>query len=219
MQSEYEITECTECGRGRHRITLDGEYTFRLYNSELKKFHITGAGRLSAAALFEIQDILYKRGLSRCLYLIKDRDYTAKALTDKLLKADYPHDIADKIMSRLRLEGFINDRRYAKNYVQSYMASKSCKQITYALLSKGISAELIREAFEESVSAYDMEDLQLEHVKKLIQRKLAALDLKEPVSYETRMKIFAYVSRKGYEYAVIKKAWCDLELAYVCEEE
>lgn len=219
MQSEYEITECTECGRGKHRITLDGEYTFRLYNSELKKFHITGEGRLAAAALSEIQDILYKRGLSRCLYLIKDRDYTAKALMDKLLKADYPHDIADKIMSRLRLEGFINDCRYAKNYVQSYMDSKSRKQITYALLSKGISAELIREAFEESVSAYDMEGLQLEHVKKLIQRKLAALDLNEPVSYETRMKIFAYVGRKGYEYAVIKKAWCDLELAYVCEEE
>lgn len=221
MQSEYEITGYEACGRNKHKVLLDGEYAFCLYDSELRKLHITGESRISADTFTQIREILYKRGLSRSLHLIKDRDYTSGCMLEKLLKADYPDDIADMVVLRLCEENLINDRRYAQNYVISYMDSKSRRQITYALMKKGIGADMIREAFDKAASVYDMDGIESKRVEKLIKRKLETSfsDAHHDISYEERMKIFAYVARKGYDFSVINKVWCDLGLEYIGKEE
>ncbi|MGN0480824.1 MAG: regulatory protein RecX [Lachnospiraceae bacterium] len=206
----YEITECVPSGKTRHRVTLDGEYTFQLYNNEVRKYHIQSGEILSKELLFEIQDILYKRGLSRCLHLIKDRDYTYAAIVSKLRDGDYPGDIIDKVCARLVEEGFINDGRYARNYVIANMNTKSRKQMAYGLMSKGISAELIEEAFDDLDELYG-NDTEVENVMKLLTKKLGNKDI-TVLDYEARMKIFAYAGRKGYGYEVIKKAWDSLHI-------
>lgn len=206
--NSYEVTECAACGRTKHRVTLDGEYTFRLYNSEVRKYHIHSEGLLPQESFLEIQDILYKRGLSRCLHLVKDRDYTRSALEGKLRDGDYPQDIIAKVCARLIKEGFINDGRYARNYVVSHMNTRSRKQITYGLLSKGVSACLIEEAFNDIDDLYGT-DTELDNVRRLLTRKLGTMEA-SALDYAARMKLFAYAGRKGYEYEVIKKAWDSL---------
>lgn len=201
----YEITECVACGKTKCRVVLDSEYIFQLYNSEVRKYHIKQEGLLTQESFIEIQEILYKRGLSRCLHLIKDRDYTQADIEKKLRESDYPQDIIKKICERMITEGFINDERYAKNYVISHMKLKSRKQIIYALMSKGVNSEYIEAAFEDMQDLYGV-DAEAENVKKLLIKKIGAANPAD-FEYEDRMKIFAYLGRKGYEYELIKKVW------------
>lgn len=201
----YEVTECVPCSKTKYRVTLDGDYTVQLYNSEVRKFGIKTEGLLSEESFVELQEILYKRGLSRCLHLVKDRDYTQSAFEKKLREGDYPIDIINRIVERLIKEGFINDGRYAKNYVVSYMNSKSRKQITQALVMKGINSSLIEAAFDDVDDLYGT-DTEVENVKRLLKKKLGTSNPNE-LDYNQRMKVFAYVGRKGYEFEMIKKAW------------
>ena len=144
------ITEVTAINQSRYRITLDEESDFVLYRGELRRFQIKQGGELSEDAYRQIfREILPKRAKLRCMNLLKAKDYTKRQLTDKLKQGAYPDEIIEEALAYVESYGYIDDRRYARNFIEYHIGTRSRRRIENDLQQKGIRRELIALAFDE----------------------------------------------------------------------
>ena len=74
---------------------------------------------------------LSKRAKLRCMHLLERRDYTEKQLRDKLRlgKTQYPPEIIDEAIAYVKAYHYVDDARYARQYVECMKVKKSRRQI------------------------------------------------------------------------------------------
>lgn len=94
------------------------------------------------------------------------------------------HDDADHLVEELTKEGFINEERYARAFVNDKFkyAHWGKTKIAAALRQKGIDSELIQEALSEVVD----EEAELQALKQILIRHA----MSKGYSYETVSKLF-----------------------------
>lgn len=146
-----------------------------------------------------------KRAAEKAMSLLLYKDRTCAELREKLVLAGFSEKALTEAMEYVESFGYINDRRYAGNYVMFQRGKKSRKEIQYKLREKGVSKELIEEALTE-----DDGDGEETAIWNLVVKKLKGRELSE-LPYEERQKIIAYLGRKGYEFATIKKVFSKLD--------
>ena len=81
--------------------------------------------------------------------LLKAKDYTKRQLTDKLKQGAYPDEIIEEALAYVESYGYIDDRRYARNFIEYHIGTRSRRRIENDLQQKGIRRELIALAFDE----------------------------------------------------------------------
>lgn len=199
---EYNITDIKPISASRKLIYIDYEPAFALYAADLKKYNICEDSLLSDKTYDELTQVLSKRAISRAMNLLKNKDYTRAELIKKLDSSYYVKAAVDSAVEYVESFGYIDDYRYAQNYIAFKAASKSRKQIVYFLRQKGISNDII----EECCSSYYEEntDTELNSLIKSLNKKLMSYD-KKP-SYEELQKLTGYYYRKGFSAGTIKKA-------------
>lgn len=139
-----------------------------------------------------------KKATEKAMRLLLQQDRTYKELKDRLYRAGYSEQAANYAMNYVMGFGYIDDRRYAGNYISYHKKTKSKKEIRYKLLNKGIEPDVLASAFEE----YDTED-EYEAIRQLILKRLKGQKLSE-LEFEQKNKIIAYLARKGYALPAIK---------------
>lgn len=143
------VTEIISIDKKRSRIVFEQDESIVLYNGEIRHFHIEAGRELKEEVFFQIQEeILKKRVKERALYLLKSMDRTEEEIRAKLKKGYYSTELIDYAIHFLKEYNYIDDRRYAKNYIRTYTGKKSRKNIQQGLYLKGISKETAKEAFE-----------------------------------------------------------------------
>lgn len=139
-----------------------------------------------------------KKAAEKAMNLLLQQDRTKKELQDRLYRAGFSEKAAEYAMNYVMGFGYIDDLRYATNYISFHGGSRSRKELRYKLMNKGVPPEIIAEAFLE----YEDEDEQtaLRHIlrKRLKGRRLSDMDYKE------KNKITAYLGRKGYPLPAIR---------------
>ena len=65
----------------------------------------------------------------KALRLLEHMDRTEKGLTDRLLRAGFSEELAEDAVSYVKDYGYINDRRYALNYIMYRIHDKSRQKI------------------------------------------------------------------------------------------
>lgn len=154
-----QIVEITEMSRGRIRIRLENGTIFPLYRKEAAVFNISEGSELEVTAWDEIcKTILQKRARKRAMYLLQKMDRTEKQLREKLVQSEYPEEIVEDAIAYVRFYHYIDDVRYAENYVRCHQDTKSKMQIKIALTQKGVEREVIDHALEECLET-DAEQL------------------------------------------------------------
>ena len=93
-------------------------------------------------------EVILKRAKLRAMHLLEDMDRTEASLREKLRQGLYPQNMIDMAIEYVKSFGYLNDARYAENFIRSRQNSKSRKEIQAALLQKGVSSELIGQAME-----------------------------------------------------------------------
>lgn len=202
------VTDIVRTDKKKSLIYIDYEKAFSLYNSEIKRLGIETDTELDIVSYNEIMnDILPKRCRERAVYILKDSDKSEFILRDKLSKGGYPAIIIDKVIADFKEYKYVDDERYAKNYVKYNISSKSKSRIINELYAKGISKTLISRAFDEYEDE-NINEVQYELVKKEFLKK--KYDFLED-DKKLLNKIIASLMRKGFKYDDIMQVYYELK--------
>lgn len=200
------VTRIEEVSKTRSRVFLDGTFAFVLYKGELRKYQIAEGREMEEKHLQELQtQVLPKRAKLRAMNLLKSRQYTEKQLMDKLLLGGYSQEIAQEAVSYVKAYHYVDDARYAYDYILCRLESHSLKEIEQKLMQKGIGRELIRSAIEELAengSAPDEEAL----IRSMLKKKHYAAG---ETSEKEKQRIYGYFYRKGFSLDLVKRVMQD----------
>ncbi|MBP3477676.1 MAG: regulatory protein RecX [Lachnospiraceae bacterium] len=197
------VTQVTGVTKARYRIYLDGQFAFILYKGELRQFHIKEGQELSSETYHHIMtQILPRRAKLRSMNLLQSKAYTRKQLEDKLKQGEYPQECIEEALAYVESYGYIDDERYARDFVEYQIQNKSRKCIEMDLMKKGISKEIVQKAFE-SLQELGVEQDEMELIVKLLKKKKYSANT---ATMQEQQKMYGFLYRKGFHSDVISRA-------------
>lgn len=200
---ELIVTSIKELTKKRRLVYINYEPAFAVYTVELGKFGIKENGAVSKEAFDTLVDeVLAKRATVRAMALLKNKDYTRKGLEDKLKEGYYPDRCIEHALEYVSRFGYINDERFAENYVNFKAGNKTRRQIELKLKQKGVDVDIISRVCDEFYE--DNSDIELEQAKAFIEKK--HIDI-ENADYKELQKVKAALYRKGFSMDIINKTF------------
>ncbi len=134
----------------------------------------------------------------KAMDLLMHNDRTEAELRERLLKKGFDASSVEDAVSYVKSFGYVDDERYARNYVEFYRQRKSARQLAQDLQRRGVDTLYIESALSESGS--DEAALKRALEKKVTNpRKLAEY------SFEEKQKVMAYLYRKGFQMEDIRR--------------
>ena len=172
---------------------------FCLYEKESRRLGLREDTDLTKEVYDRIvAEILLPRAKKRALHLLEKQDRTKVNLTQKLKESGYPDEVVDEAIAYIEGYGYVDDPRYARNYVRYHQDSRSRRRIREDLLKKGISKETIASAIE---SEY------LSSEEKLIETLLKKRHYDpDRADEKERSSVFRFLIGRGFSYEDAKKA-------------
>ena len=196
-------------GKGRVRVmTEDGE-SFVISSAKAARLGLSPGEEPEEDVYAGLMNSLSSACMQRCGTLLGSRDYSEHRLREKLKEAGYPSSVIEETIGKLRRAGYLDDRRFARNYVRSHIRDRSRLRIMRDLAGKGIAEEIVEEAFTEIGGEEDLEDAQRQQVIRLLQKR--GFDPSE-ASFEERQKTMAFLHRKGYPADLIRRLAGSMEV-------
>lgn len=197
------VTQVSEASKPRYRVYIDGQFAFILYQGELRKLQIKEGQELPEETYQEIMtQILPKRAKLRSMNLLQSRDYTRRQLEDKLRQGEYPQPCIDEAVAYVESYGYIDDGRYARDFIEYHLQSKSRMRIETDLLRKGIDKEVIRQSFDE-LSGLGVRQDELAMIYDLLRKKKYCADT---ATRQEQQKMYGFLYRKGFHQDAISRA-------------
>ena len=196
------VTGIEEVSRSRSKVCLEGDFAFVLYKGEIRFYGIREGEDLPEESCREILDeLLPKRATLRCMHLLKDRAYTEGQLRRKLDMAGYPPCSIGRALEYVKSYGYVDDLRYALDYIQNQKEKKSRRVMERDLVRKGVPGDIIGEAFRRSQEEENGPD------EEALARKLLRKKHFDPqtADREQLRKMSAFLYRKGIGGQIIRK--------------
>lgn len=187
----------------RVRIYIDTQFSFILYKGELRIYHIKEGEEILQETYDEIMTkLLPKRAALRCMNLLKSRAYTEKQLCEKLRQGEYTEELIDGALAYVKSYGYVDDRRYARDFIEYNMSVKSRKRMEQDLQRKGIDRKIISETFENLQEEGGLPDETAMALKLLRKKNYDA----GSASIKEKQKMSAWLYRKGFGTDAIRNA-------------
>lgn len=183
---------------GKWKICLEDGTRFALYKKEIQTYQLEEGGEISPQTWQEIcTEILQKRARKRALFLLERMDRTEYQLRKKLRENLYPEMIVEDAVAYVKSYRYIDDVRYAQNYIRCSQESKSRLQMKQKLLERGVSAADIACAMQEAYSCGE-EVL----IRKLLEKKHYD---PEEMDRKEKYKIYQYLMRRGFSGEMVRR--------------
>lgn len=141
-----------------------------------------------------------KKAAQKAMDLLLRQDRTKKELSERLYRAGFSEEASRYAMEYVEGFGYINDARYAANYISLHKGKRSKKELRYKLMGRGIPPEILAEVFLEYCPEDEEEALANQLEKQLRGR------LPSEISWEEKNKVIRRLAQKGYSLTAIKKA-------------
>ena len=132
------------------------------------------------------------------MLLLEHMDRTEKGLSDRLRQAGFSEEAAEDAMNYVRSYGYLNDQRYAMNYISFRMGTKSRQKILQELAGKGIDCQTALAAWEEAAEVEEPDELAV--LRTTVEKKYhpdTVLDEKE------MRRLQGFLLRRGFSYGDI----------------
>lgn len=191
-------------GKGRVAISLNDKFAFVLYKGELSRYGLD-VGSLIDDELYDriMNETVFPRARKRGMNLLKSMDRTEADVRRKLSEGGYPPEAVDDAIEYLMSYHYIDDDRYAVEYIRCKVSSMSRKQIRAKLAEKGIDKAVVENAFiaYDEENQTDADDTEGELIKKLIRKRCP--NGTDGLGYEEKQKLYAYLYGKGFSLAAV----------------
>ncbi|MBQ6363685.1 MAG: regulatory protein RecX [Lachnospiraceae bacterium] len=180
----------------------DGGESFTVSVRDARLYGLEEGAEISASVLSLIREQLRKEILHESGILLGGRDYTEKRLTEKLLERDYPEDLVQEAVQSLKEARYLDDRRFAEQYLSAHLSDRSIARIRQDLAQRGVDNKLI----DEAVSACSVEEIQEEELAQIRQLLKKRHYDPESADYAEQQKTAAFLYRRGFDAGLIRKA-------------
>ena len=152
------ITDIKAQGSGRRRerkVTIDDERTLTITEETFLRFGLVDGQAMDAEGLreMELADGV-ARAMTEAHRLVDHRMRTRRELAVRLGSRGRPEDVVAEVLDRLENVGLIDDGRFARQWIEERLRSRpvGLSLLRRELRQKGIDAEVIEAALEESAS-------------------------------------------------------------------
>ena len=191
MECSTQVICVEHLQKGKYKVCLDSGESFILYRGEIRGLGLQEGDSLPEEMYQHIRkDIIGKRAKKRALYLLEKMDRTESQLREKLEASEYPQLCIEDAIAYVYKYHYLDDLRYAKNYIRYQQDSLSRQQIKQKLMAKGISRENIQQALIEEYSGDETTQ-----ISKLLQKKHYQGEGKDTAEFR---KIYQYLLRRGF---------------------
>lgn len=198
------VTAIREITKSRVLVSVDETFAFVLYKGELRLYHIKEGEPLKEEDYRTImEEVLPKRAKLRAMNLLQGREYTTSQLRTKLQQGFYPPKIIEQAIDYVAGFHYIDDLRYAVDYITYHEDSRSRRRIEQDLQGKGILAATIEEAWQVWRENGGKQDEQA-MIRELLHKK--HYNTEGETDWKERQKIYAFLARKGFSAEAIRKA-------------
>lgn len=197
------VQEITKLPAKKVKVTFADAEPMVLYQGEARKYHIMEGEELSDEVYQDIYyNVLGKRAKKRAMHLLEKMDRTESNLKDKLRQNGYPEELIDDAIAYVKKYHYIDDLRYAKNYIRCHQEQKSAGKLKMELMRKGVAKELIVQALEEEFQVDEKEN-----IYRILQKKGYFSEEKLPAE---QRRIYQYLLRRGYRSSdILSVMKCD----------
>ncbi|MDD7219216.1 MAG: regulatory protein RecX [Clostridia bacterium] len=147
------------------------------------------------------------KAVKKAMRLLEHMDRTERGLRDRLNQEGFSQEATEKALEYVKSYGYINDERYARNYIAFRIHSSSRQKIIQNLIRKGIDRETADQAWEEESVLNDYDEQSL--LKNTIEKKYSAdsqLDEKE------MRRLYGYLVRRGFQFSDIASVLEELNI-------
>lgn len=189
------VTDILEYDKKKVLVQLDGHLILPLYKGEVSRYRIKKGEELSVQAKKELlQELLPKRVKLRAMNLLQKRSYTKEGLRRKLAEGKYPDYLVDEAVAYVASYHYVDDDRYAREYIRCYAETRSKRRIMQALFQKGVEQAVIESAWQ----AFETDNEPVDEVRQIY----ALLEKKgyryEQADYKETRRVMNFLYRKGY---------------------
>lgn len=183
----------------RYNLYSEGEYICSLSADSLVKFGIKQGALISENELKEaVEADNSQYAFDSAANLLSFKMRTKTELRDKLLSKRIEENAVDCAIDKLESYGYINDKLYAKEFVDSaVLASRyGRKVVEFKLKQKGIDDDTIAEALQHYT-----DDEESRIAKLQLERLLKKYDGED--KGKSRQKIYSTLTRRGFSFDII----------------
>lgn len=192
---------------GQYELELESGEKLSLYEEVILKYELLLKKKVDEKEREKIflsnqeYDVYYV-----ALKSLKSRFKSVKDLRDFLLKKEYPQDYVDKAIQKLLKQGYLDDRSFAKAYINQQMitTSKGPRKIEKELLDKGVSSDIIY----DELTIFTQDD-QIEKIKKVANRAIRSN--RSRGGAVLHKKIVHDLQTLGYDRSVIESVLSTLD--------
>lgn len=195
---EVQITEVRRGEKGSVHISFETGVTVSLYRSEIRglspqeqRILLTEEAYLSWEEYRKILiEIVGLRAKKRAMFLLEKMDRTEKQLSEKLRQNGYPEECVAAAVDYVKQYHYIDDLRYAKQYIRYQQQKKSRQKLKMDLTQKGVAREVIEQALEE-----EFESDERVKIKVLLEKRnydYSCADRRE------QQRTYQFLMRRGY---------------------
>ena len=200
------ITKIERQKRHQHRVNvyIDGEFAVGVDDDVLVKFGLRkgdAVDKQTFAAIASSEEA--HRARNTALRFIGYRMRSEKEVRTKLQEKEFPPDIIDETVRRLRDQGIVNDRTFAEAFVKQQLLRKPAGKtfLRQRLRMKGIIPSLINEILEETMPENQEDGLALDAGSKLIRQYKNSR--KKIDNKKQRMRVANFLARRGFTWSTI----------------
>lgn len=134
---------------------------------------------------------LLLRAKKRAMHLLERMDRTEAQLREKLRQNQYPEDVIEEAVAYVKQFHYIDDFRYACNYIRYREQNTSRRKLAMDLAQKGVARELIDRALEEEY----IEENESARILKWLEKKNYDAD---HADIKQKQKMYQFLLRKGF---------------------
>ena len=119
------VQELKDLPAKKVRVVFEDAEDLVLYRGEIRKYRIEEGEDLPEEEYHEIfYQVIGKRAKKRAMHLLEKMDRTESNLREKLRMNGYPQELVDEAVDYVKRYHYIDDRRYAENYVRFHQGQK-----------------------------------------------------------------------------------------------
>lgn len=197
------VTQIVEHTKSRSKVYIDQEFAFVLYKGELRRYHISEGNEIDMKDYLSLMhDILPRRAKLRCMNLLKSRDYTRHQLKEKLKQGLYPEEVMEEALDYAASFRYIDDDRYALDYIRCSSDKKSRRRIEADLAQKGLDRDTVCRAWKRWTDEGNVQDEERQIARLLEKRHFRA----DQADRKQLQSTYAFLARKGFSAESIRKA-------------